>query len=52
MEQQYLLTYEPNSYAWFGTENEMLEFIECNDVNVIDALYIDYAEEVIIDEEE
>jgi hypothetical protein len=36
MEQNYLLTYNLNdkqSYAWFYSEDEMNEFIECFDGN-------------------
>ncbi|WP_179281003.1 hypothetical protein [Paenibacillus sp. XY044] len=44
----YLLTYQNNknslTFAWFDTESEMSEFVENEDINVIEALYVKEAE--------
>jgi hypothetical protein len=52
MDKQYLLTYQDKdkcfgTFAWFDTEDEMFEFINENNINVIEALKINDAEELI-----
>lgn len=39
-EPQYLLTYNASNYEWFYSVEEMEDFIEQNDINSYEALYI------------
>ena len=50
-EKPYLLTYQDEkrgygTFAWFDTEEEMDEFIDNNNINVIEAYYITAAQEL------
>lgn len=52
MERQYLLMYKDTNnkggtYAWFDTEDEMKDFIEEYNVEVIEGLRIGSVEEII-----
>jgi len=45
MNKNYLLTYQSpgkgyGTFAWFDTEDELLEFVDSNNVNVIEAFKI------------
>lgn len=50
-EPEYLLTYNATSYEWFPTKEEMLAFIEENQLHSYEALYIPEAFEVDFEEE-
>lgn len=50
MEQNYLLTYTDNDvdkFAWFESEKYLFDFVEENNVEIIDALFIRNAESII-----
>ncbi|WP_158633962.1 hypothetical protein [Radiobacillus deserti] len=39
-EPEYLLTYNASNYEWFHSKEEMLDFIEENELSSYEALYI------------
>lgn len=51
MNKEYLLTYQDSkhaygTFAWFDTEKELQEFVNNNDINVIEAFKINGVEEI------
>lgn len=51
MDRNYLLTYKDNAwipqYAWFETEDEVMDFLDCNVIHeVIECIKIDVVEDI------
>jgi hypothetical protein len=51
-DKQYLLTYQTKdkewgTFSWFDTEDEMYEFAEKNDINILEAIRINSVEKLI-----
>jgi len=50
MEQNYLLTYtedDIDKFAWFGSEEDLFDFVREYELEIIDALYIKKSESLI-----